>query len=151
MTLRQTDENLFGHILDIDRNVTRLQNRVEIIQEEIHSLDADMHASNAEMQASIADLRENDERLAENIDETQGQLDALSSSVDQRFDDFNENYSEDFSHLNSTLGLHESQIKNLEIQDSEHSEAIIGINNELDAVKTRLSVIESQNQDSFLL
>ena len=131
VTLRETDENLFGQILDIDLSVKHLEVRFEIIREDIHSL----QRTDIVMQASI--------------DETQGQLDALSSSVDQRFNDFNENYSEDILHLNSTLELQESQINNLEIQDLEHSEAIIGINSEIDAVKTRLSIIEGQNQDSF--
>ena len=131
VTLRETDENLYGQIFDIDLSVKHLEVRFDIIREDIHSL----QRTDIVMQASI--------------DETRGQLDALSSSVDQRFNDFNENYSEDILHLNSTLGLQESQINNLEIQDLEHSEAIIGINSEIDALKTRLSIIEGQNQDSF--
>ena len=97
-----------------------------------------LERTNADLQASIADLQESDTKLAENIDETQGQLDALSSSVE-----------EDILNLNSTLGLQDSQINILEIQNFEQSEAIMGINNEIYCVKTRLSVIESQNQDSF--
>ena len=84
--------------------------------------------------------------MAESIEALQLELNALSASID----DHMASISEDILNLNSTLALQKSQIINLEMKDSEHSDAIAGLENslqslesrlqnEIDAVKTRLT------------
>lgn len=92
--------------------------------------------------------------MAESIEALQLQLNALSLSIDDQM----ASISEEILNLNSTLALQKSQIINLEIQDSEHSEAIAGVENslqslesrldsEIDAVKTRLTAVEGQMEN----
>ena len=92
--------------------------------------------------------------MAESIEALQLELNALSASID----DHMASISEDILNLNSTLALQKSQIINLEMKDSEHSDAIAGLENslqslesrlqnEIDAVKTRLTAVEGQMEN----
>ena len=92
--------------------------------------------------------------MAESIEALQLQLNALSLSIDDQMNSI----SEEILNLNSTLELQKSQIINLEIQDSKHSEAIAGVENslqslesqlesEIAAVKTRLTAVEGQMEN----
>ena len=59
------------------------------------------------------------------------QLNALSSSVDSRFNDVNQN----IANLNSTIDFDETRIDDLEENDQKHTESINNIEDNIDTLR----------------